>query len=191
MNCSSCRVRGQKSKLGYRREELGAVKVGKLGILRPAHCSFSLSSLFSGKGKRKIHSSFFLLLQHFGEIISTLKSNLSRLRQEKGWTLVDHPCDKFCSWLTLKPDHTAIKDVYPTEEWSDKEPTTGEGVSGHPDTLWAKGVSEPPILLNLFNPRCTACLHLSQTKQVLLLFQRLGPSSSPQFTPPDKTRQLH
>jgi hypothetical protein len=56
----------QKSKLGYRHAELGAVKVRKLGILRPAYYSFSLSSLFSGKGKRKIHSSFFLLLQYFG-----------------------------------------------------------------------------------------------------------------------------
>ena len=38
----------QKSKLGYRHAELGAVKVRKLGILRPAYYSFSLSSLFSG-----------------------------------------------------------------------------------------------------------------------------------------------
>ena len=41
--CSSCRVRGQKSKLSYRHSELGEVKVNnnnqKLGMFSPAHSS--------------------------------------------------------------------------------------------------------------------------------------------------------
>ena len=48
---------GQKSKLRYRHAEIRAVKVKKLGMLRPALCS--LSSLFSGKGKKS--SVLFLL----------------------------------------------------------------------------------------------------------------------------------
>ena len=57
--CSSCRGMGQKSKLSYRHSELGAVKVKKTRSVQ-AGSLFSLSSLFSGKGKRKTHSSFFL-----------------------------------------------------------------------------------------------------------------------------------
>lgn len=131
----------------------------------------------------------------FGEIFSYLKSNLSRLSQEKGCTLVDHPCDKSCSWFTLKPDRTAIKDVYLAllSHWwmkrgrSDKEPTPGTvGPSSPQDTagVWASHFAQ-------FNPRCTFCVQLSWAKQVLLLlFLRLSPSSSPQLTTPDKTRQL-
>ena len=61
MNCSSCRVRGQKSKLNYRHAELGAAKVkGKTKTKDVQGGSlFSLSSLFSGKGKRKTNSFFF------------------------------------------------------------------------------------------------------------------------------------
>ena len=70
--CSSCGVRGQESKLSYRYAELGAVKVKELGMFRPAHCSLYhfCSSLFSGKGKEKSHSSFFafsLRQYHVGE----------------------------------------------------------------------------------------------------------------------------
>ena len=43
MNCSSFRIRGQKSKFSYRHSELGIVKVEKkLGIFRPVHCSLYL-----------------------------------------------------------------------------------------------------------------------------------------------------
>ena len=44
MNCSSCRVRGQRSKLSYRHAELGAVKVKKKqnknprNAKGPVHC---------------------------------------------------------------------------------------------------------------------------------------------------------
>ena len=57
MSCSSCRIRGQKSKLSHRHAELGAVKVKKkLRIFRPAHCSifFVLK-----KGKEKNSVLFF------------------------------------------------------------------------------------------------------------------------------------
>ena len=52
MKCSSCRVKGQKSKLSYRHAELEAVKVKKkiTGNVQ-AYSLFSLSSLFSGKVK--------------------------------------------------------------------------------------------------------------------------------------------
>ena len=51
VNCSSCRVRGQKSKLSYRHLELGAIKVKKLGMLRPTHYFFIF--FVFGKGKEK------------------------------------------------------------------------------------------------------------------------------------------
>ena len=56
--CSSCRVRGQESKLSYRYAELGAVKVKELGMFRPAYCS--LYFLCSQERERgKTHSFFF------------------------------------------------------------------------------------------------------------------------------------
>ena len=62
MNCGSCRVRGQKSKLSYRHAELGAVK-GKTNKQKNRNvqaCSlFCLSSLFSGKRKEKNSFLFF------------------------------------------------------------------------------------------------------------------------------------
>ena len=62
VNFSSCRVGGQKSKLGYRHEELGAVKAKKkknLGMFRPAHCSLNL--LCSQEREReKLIALFFL-----------------------------------------------------------------------------------------------------------------------------------
>ena len=56
---SSCRVREQKRKLSCRHSELGAVKVKKKRQEIRTSSLFSLF-LFSGKGKRKTHSSFFL-----------------------------------------------------------------------------------------------------------------------------------
>ena len=63
MNCSSCRVRGQKSKLCYSHAELGAVKEKKnLGMFRLAHCSLYL--LCSQEMEReKLIPLFFLLTE--------------------------------------------------------------------------------------------------------------------------------
>ena len=60
VKCSSCRVRGQKCKLSHRHSELGSVK-GKKKNRNVQSCPlFSLYSLFSGKGRKKTYSSFFL-----------------------------------------------------------------------------------------------------------------------------------
>ena len=60
MSCSSCRIRGQKSKLSYRHAELGAVKVKKkqLRIFRLAHCSLYFFFVLK-KGKEKNSVLFF------------------------------------------------------------------------------------------------------------------------------------
>ena len=57
MNCSSCRVRGQRSKLSYRHAELGAVKVKKkknktLGMLKGLFTVFFMFFVLR-KGKEK------------------------------------------------------------------------------------------------------------------------------------------
>ena len=61
VKCSSCRDRGQKSNLSYRHAKLEAVKVKKKKTRNVSGMlTVLLYSLFSGKGKRKTHSSFFL-----------------------------------------------------------------------------------------------------------------------------------
>ena len=55
VECSSCRVKGQKSKLSYRHTELDAVKVKKKKTKKLGKCSglltFLFIFLFSGKVK--------------------------------------------------------------------------------------------------------------------------------------------
>ena len=74
MKCSSCKVRGQKSKLSYRHADLGAVKVKKKERKKERKkrnvqaCSlFSLFSLLLGKVKRKklVPLFFFFLFSFF------------------------------------------------------------------------------------------------------------------------------
>jgi len=57
VTCSSCKVRGQKSKLSYRNAELGAVK------LKKQKCFLTVFSIFFAlrKGKEKTHSFSFPL----------------------------------------------------------------------------------------------------------------------------------
>ena len=57
VKCSSCRVRGQKSKLSYRHVELGAFKKQNKITRNAQACSlFSLSSWFSGSDSRSVVS---------------------------------------------------------------------------------------------------------------------------------------
>ena len=64
VNCSSCRVRGQKSKLSYRHSELGAVKwKKKLGMFRPARCSLYLLCSQEREREKLIPLFSFLLQQ--------------------------------------------------------------------------------------------------------------------------------
>ena len=65
---SSCRVSGQKSKLGYRYTDIGTIKVKtetekeriKLGIFGPAHCSLYLFCSQERERKKLIPLLFFL-----------------------------------------------------------------------------------------------------------------------------------
>ena len=66
VKCSSYRG-GRKSKLSYRHAELGAVKVKKLGMFRPAHCSLYL--LCSQGRERKNPSLFFLFTATLWKIV--------------------------------------------------------------------------------------------------------------------------
>ena len=68
MKYSSCRVSGQKSKLGYRYTDIGTIKVKtetekeriKLGIFGPAHCSLYLFCSQERERKKLIPLLFFL-----------------------------------------------------------------------------------------------------------------------------------
>ena len=86
--------------------------------------------------------------------------------------LVDDPYDdKSCSWLTLKPDHTPLRDVYTTpfvplmseERQIRQGPYSWDG--GAQQALWTQWVSEPPLWLSLnsagLNPRRNICLQPS------------------------------
>ena len=72
VNFSSRRVGGQKSKLGYRYEELGAVKAKKkkLGMFRPAHCSLNLCSQEREREKLIPLFSFSLQQNHLPHILT-------------------------------------------------------------------------------------------------------------------------
>ena len=61
--CSSCRLRGQKSKLSCRHAELGEVKVKKLGTFRPAH-----DSLYLCPQKRENKNTFLFFPFHCNRI---------------------------------------------------------------------------------------------------------------------------
>ena len=62
MKCSSCRVRGKKSKLSYRYAELGEVTVEKLEMFSPAHFSLYLFFCFFFQERERKNSFLFLFL---------------------------------------------------------------------------------------------------------------------------------
>jgi len=72
VKCSSCRVRGQKSKLNYRYAEIGTIKVKtktekerkKLGIFGPAHSSLYLFCSQERERKKNSFLFFFFLPCH-------------------------------------------------------------------------------------------------------------------------------
>ena len=69
VNCSSCRVRGQKSKLNYRHAELEEVKVKIPGMFRPADCS--LHPLCSQERERKkLNPLFFFFMATLSKVLS-------------------------------------------------------------------------------------------------------------------------
>lgn len=69
MNCSSCRVRGQKSKLNYRHAELGEVKVKIPGVFRPADCSLPLLSS-QERERGKLNPPFFFFTATLLKVLS-------------------------------------------------------------------------------------------------------------------------
>ena len=68
--CRSGRVRWQKSKLTYRHEELGSVKVREERIFRSAHCSLYLH--YSQERKQKTYFIFFFPLKQLLKVSDPL-----------------------------------------------------------------------------------------------------------------------
>ena len=69
-------VRGQKSKLTYRHAELGSVKVRKVRMFRPAHCSLYLH--YSQERKQKTYFIFFFFFST-ETITQSLRSSLDKM----------------------------------------------------------------------------------------------------------------
>ena len=69
VNCSSCRVRGQKSKLNYRHAELEEVKVKIPGMFRPADCSLHLLCS-QERERKKLNPLFFFFMATLSKVLS-------------------------------------------------------------------------------------------------------------------------